>query len=196
MGIKKYVCGNEMEMMPDVVFRVLTLVYRVGDVFYRPERRVGLLGIKRGATVVDYGCGPGRYVKAVCGLVGETGKVYAVDIHHLALASVKSLAGKRGLKNVEPILADGYSCGIGDHVADVTLVLDTFHMIRDPGGFLREVHRITKNDGCLIVDDGHQPRVETKAKLLGSGLWDISEERRDHLRCTPVSQVDLNVPDG
>ena len=46
-------------------------------------------GIKPGDTVIDYGCGSGGYTKKISELTSDTGTVYAVDLHELALESVK-----------------------------------------------------------------------------------------------------------
>ena len=56
-----------------------------------------------------------------------------------------------------------------------------FHMIKEPGPFLKELHRLLKRDGFLIIDDGHQPRSETKIKINDSKVWKIVEELKDHL---------------
>jgi len=60
-----------------------------------------------------------------------------------------------------------------------------FFGIKRPTEFLAELKRITKNDGRLVIDDGHQSRSKTKTKILASGLWDIIEETKDHLKCKP-----------
>jgi len=172
--------------MPNFVFRLMAFIFWIVDIFYPFEKHISGFGIKEGFTVVDYGCGPGRYIKGVSVLVGEMGKVYAVDIHELAIKSVRKRIDKYNLKNVEPVLASGYSCNINDEVADVIYVMDTFHMIKDPVQFLKELHRIAKKDGLLVIDDGHQLRIETKTKIAASKLWNISQEIKDHLKCTPV----------
>jgi ubiquinone/menaquinone biosynthesis C-methylase UbiE len=43
------------------------------------------LGIRPGQTIVDYGCGPGRYTVEMARLVGTGGRVIAVDLVELAL---------------------------------------------------------------------------------------------------------------
>jgi SAM-dependent methyltransferase len=90
------------------------------------------------------------------------------------------------LRNVQPMLAQGYDCGLPDHVADVACALDMFFGVKQPAGFLAELKRITKPDGILVIDDGHQPREATKEKILASGLWIIQEETPDHLTCRPA----------
>ncbi|MBW1709117.1 MAG: class I SAM-dependent methyltransferase [Deltaproteobacteria bacterium] len=186
MNLKKYFCGREIDRMPDIAFKMMSFLFKIMDIFYPFEKRIAGLGLKEGFTVVDYGCGPGRYIDKVSRLVGETGKVYAVDIHELAISSVKKKIEKYDLKNVEPVLVDGYSCDIEDNAADVIYALDMFHMIKEPVLFLKELRRIVKKDGFLIIDDGHQARKNTKVKLTGSDLWTIAEETKDHLKCVPV----------
>ena len=186
MRLKKCFCGNEMERMPNAAFKLMSLMFKIIDVFYSFEKRISHFGIKEGLTVIDYGCGPGRYLREVSRLVGEKGKVYAADIHPLAIKSVKEKIEKYNLENVEPVLTNGYSCDINEHTADVIYAVDMFHMIKEPTPFLKELHRLLKKDGFLIIDNGHQSRNKTKMKISNSKVWDIAEESKDHLRCTPV----------
>ena len=60
-------------------------------------------GIKRGQTVVDYGCGPGSYLRRASELVGPEGRVLAVDIHELAIKAVMRRIDKEQLSNVTPV---------------------------------------------------------------------------------------------
>ena len=167
-------------------FRMMTLFFRVVD-FIHPyiDRRVERFGIKEGMTVVDYGCGPGRYTVRLARLVGEKGRIYAVDIHKLAIAAVKRKKEKERLKNVAPILANGYDSTLPENVADVVCAIDMFFAIKNPTEFLRELRRIAKPDGLLVIDDGHQSRSKTKEKILSSACWEIVEETQDHLKCKP-----------
>lgn len=170
--------------MSDTSFRMMTLLFSVIDFFYPYiGGRIKKFGIEEGMTVVDYGCGPGRYATRIAGLVGDKGRVYAVDIHELAIEGVKRRAKKHNVRNIQPILIEGYNSTVPDGIADVVCAIDMFWTIKQPTGFLEELKRIIKKDGTLIIDDGHQPRRETKRKILDSGLWDIVEETKDHLKC-------------
>ena len=60
-----------------------------------------------------------------------------------------------------------------------------FFGIKNPTEFLTELKRITKNDGILVIDPGHQPRSVAKEKISASGCWDIVEESKDHMKCRP-----------
>jgi ubiquinone/menaquinone biosynthesis C-methylase UbiE len=165
----------------------MTLFMNAEDLLFpRIDKRVNKFDIAEGMTVVDYGCGPGRYTTRFANLVGGKGKVYAVDIQELALETVKKKIQRLNLTNVETVLAKGYHSGLPDHVADRVTALDMFFAIPEPTTFLEELHRITKPDGILIIDDGHQPRERTKEKILASECWQIIEETPDHLKCKPL----------
>ena len=176
------------ERMSDLSFRGMELVFRVIDFVYPYiDKRVKGFGIQPGMTVVDYGCGPGRYTTRFAYLVGERGKVFAVDIHELAIEAVKNRIEKQGLNTVTPVLAKGYDSGIPDGVADIVCAIDMFFVINDPMAFLKELRRMTNPEGFLIIDDGHQSRSETKRKIAASGYWEVIEESKDHLKCKPLS---------
>jgi ubiquinone/menaquinone biosynthesis C-methylase UbiE len=174
--------------MSDFSFRGMELIFKFVD-FICPhiDKRIQEFGIQPGMTVVDYGCGPGRYSTIFANLVGEKGKVFAVDIHELAIEAVKEKIEKQGLKTITPVLAKGYDSGLPDAVADVVCAIDLFFGINDPTAFLAELNRITKAEGVLVIDDGHQPRSQTKRKIIDSGYWKIIEESRDHLKCKPLT---------
>jgi ubiquinone/menaquinone biosynthesis C-methylase UbiE len=178
--------GRASERMSDASFQFMCFAFDVLDfLFPHIHARVKGFGLREGMTVVDYGCGPGRYTARFSKLVGATGKVYAVDIHEMAIEAVKRKIAERGWQNVAPVLASGYNSGIPDHVADVVCAIDMFFIIKNPTEFLGELKRIAKKDGMLIIDDGHQSRDVTKKSLLASGHWTIEQETRDHLKCTP-----------
>jgi ubiquinone/menaquinone biosynthesis C-methylase UbiE len=172
--------------MSDISFRLMSLTFDVIDFLYPYlDKRIRDFGIQAGMIVVDYGCGPGRYTLRFSRLVGQTGKVYAVDIHELAIEAVKTKIARHDLRNVVPVLASGYGSAVPDHIADVVCAIDMFFAIQQPTKFLAELKRIAREDGTLIIDDGHQPREVTKKAILASGHWTICEETPDHLRCKP-----------
>jgi ubiquinone/menaquinone biosynthesis C-methylase UbiE len=179
--------GREDEHMSNMEYRLMVFTMNVIDFFFsHTEKRVARFGILPGMTVVDYGCGPGRYTIFYSRLAGRHGKVYAVDIHEMAIDLVRQKMEKYGLDNVEPVLAKGYDSGLEDGVADMVTAIDMFFAIRDQKAFLAELKRIAKPSGVLVIDDGHQPRSATKAQIGVAGSWSIVEETKDHLTCRPA----------
>lgn len=176
--------GRNREVIPDIAFHAMTGVMKLMDLFAkRSTKNFRTLSLKPGQTVVDYGCGPARYVRNASEAVGESGKVIATDIHPLAVKKVKEMIGKHGLRNVEAVLADGYNTSIASGVADVVYALDMFHMIQEPKAFLAELSRLATPEGTIIIEDGHQPRAETVRKITESGILEITEETGSHVKC-------------
>jgi ubiquinone/menaquinone biosynthesis C-methylase UbiE len=175
------------EKMSPFSYRMMTLLFDLIDLFSsRVRMRANDFGLEPGLTVVDYGCGPGRYAFHFSHIVGETGRVYAVDIHELALADVEKKIRRYKLHNVHTALATGYTTGLPPAIADRVFALDMFHGVRQPDLLLAEFRRLCKPAGLLVIDDGHQPRQLTRQKILASGLWRIEKDMPDHLECRPA----------
>ncbi|MCX6243101.1 MAG: methyltransferase domain-containing protein [Bacteroidetes bacterium] len=69
----------------------------------------------------------------------------------------------------------------------VVYALDMFHMVKDTDSFLKELIRITKPEGVLYLEYGHQPGEKAKEKVNRSGSWTILEETKRYLKCVPVN---------
>jgi ubiquinone/menaquinone biosynthesis C-methylase UbiE len=184
--MKNLLFGNEVEKMPDFAFRMMKIFFII-YYFLKPARKyLEKFGIKPGYTVVDYGCGTGACIKDTSSMVGINGTVYAVDVHEMAIDSVEKLIRKHNLTNVKTILTDGGKSDLKADTSDLVYALDMFHMVKDTDSFLKELNRITRKDGTLIIEDGHQPRSATKEKILRSGSWIITGEEKRFLKCRPV----------
>ena len=180
--------GKNRESIPNVAFKVMTLIMKLMDVFGQYSRKnFKTLGLRPGQTVIDYGCGPARYIEFASNAVGNTGKIIAVDVHPLAIAKVKGKIIKQNLSNVEAVLAEKYTTSISSEIADVVYALDMFHMIEQPNELLKELCRLVKEDGTIIIEDGHQPRTDTIQKIEKSGVLKIVQETKSHVKCQKLT---------
>ena len=181
------------EKIPDFSFKVMSLTVKIVDSCTQyADWNFKKLKIKKGQTVIDYGCGPARYIRNASLAVGPSGRVVALDIHPLAIKMVKEAAQKHNLVNVVPVLAHGYHTSLEGEVADVIYALDVFHMIEDSSRFLAEVHRLLKPDGIFILEDGHQSRKDTLRKVQDTDLFRVYHGTGCHTRFMkkPAKQVD------
>ena len=156
MNIKNKCLGEGRENIPNFAFHIMTFLYKLSSPFFSVKKIAQTFDIKEGSTVIDYGCGPGRYTKIISEYLGQNGKLYSLDIQKLAMKYVNEKIKKYNLNNVETVLANGYSSNLEENCADFIYAMDMFHMIENPNDFLKELHRLLKNDGILAIADGHQ----------------------------------------
>lgn len=74
--------------------------------FINPEHILNKVEIKKGMQVADFGCGAGAWTIPTAFLVGNSGKVYALDILNYMLEVIGSKIKRYNLKNVELIRTD------------------------------------------------------------------------------------------
>lgn len=156
--------------MSNFLFQFMSLGYKFRDFFLPRLNILKEVGIKPGFHVLDFGCGPGSYIIPLAELVGESGKVYALDIHPLAIQRVQDIASKKQLTNVETILSDCQT-GLPDNTLDAVLLYDIFHNLSDPDGVLEELHRVLKPDGILSFSDHHMKEKEIVAEIIKDQLF-------------------------
>ena len=124
--------------------------------FLDPQKNVRQLNLDLGMTVADIGAGTGFYTFEASKEVGETGKVYAIDIQKDLLSKIKNEANERNFKNVEIIWGDAEKengTGLKNESVDVVIVSNIFFQVEDKQAFLKEVLRILKTKGKLLFID-------------------------------------------
>ncbi|MEA3280527.1 MAG: class I SAM-dependent methyltransferase [Thermodesulfobacteriota bacterium] len=108
------------------------------------------IGVRRGQTVLDFGCGSGIYTIPAAKIVGEHGIVYALDKDKMALDNLMREADSAGLKNIERMdTSGGMGIGLTDELVDVVLLFDVFYSFYFPRAedrrkLLGEIYRIMK----------------------------------------------------
>lgn len=161
-------------------FRLMAFNYMFRDFFSPPERVLAEVGIKEGSCVLDFGCGPGSFTFAAAKLVGESGKVYALDEHPLAVRAVEALALKKRLENIQTIQSD-CATGLTDESIDFVILFDTFHHLGNPADLLVELHRVMKEDGILSFTDHHMSEADILSSVTQGGLFRLRKKgRRTH----------------
>lgn len=128
------------------------------------SRLLTVLRVKRGQTVCDMGCGNGFYTLPLAKLVGESGKVVAVDIQPEMLELLKERADEEGVKNIEPVLGTVIDPKLPEKSIDLMLLVDVYHEFSHPEPMLRAIHRSLKPDGrvALVEFRGEDPDVPIK----------------------------------
>ncbi len=156
-------------------FNLMSLTFKIRDFFSPRKNIVKEVGIKPGFHVLDYGCGPGSYIVPLAKLVGESGKIYALDILPRAIQKVRRIAEEKHLSNVETIRSDCRTV-LTDGSVDTVLVYDALHEVKSPDSVLEELHRVLKQDGILSVSDHHMNEDELLAAITNGKLFTLSKK--------------------
>ena len=180
--------NHEVNYMPNIAFRLMHFVFIIRDIFFPIGKRFEQFNIDKGFVVIDFGCGPGSHIEHASKSVGGEGKVYAIDVHPLAIKAVKEKAARVHLKNVFPVLLTDYPADIDSHSADIIYALDMFHHIKKPAIFLKELYRLLKPTGTLFIESGHQRMDKAKQKILESDCWVINKTTRNMFKCMPKKE--------
>ena len=160
---------------PDLNFRIMSFAFRLRDIFLPRKNILDEVRIKTGLSVLDYGCGSGSYITAAAELVGDSGRIYALDIHPLAVERARRIASRNHLANVETIQSD-CKTGLPDNSIDVVLLYDVFHKLSEPDSVLAELHRVLTPDGILSFSDHHLKEDGIVSGVTGSGLFELSKK--------------------
>jgi SAM-dependent methyltransferase len=138
--------------------------------FFDPVRALKAAGIQSGQAVLEVGCGTGFFTIPAAELVGEKGRVHAVDPHPSAIEQVANKVHDAGLTNVTLIRADATEAGLASGSIDLTLL---FGVIPSPtlplDRLLPEMSRLLRPKGTLAVWTALP--WWSPASLTGGGLF-------------------------
>jgi len=137
-----------------VGFRFMSFMFKFRDLVKPPKKFLIETGMKNGDKILDYGCGPGSFVFPAAKIVGKEGKVYAADIHPLAIEIINKKARKKEIKNIETIQTN-CATGLPSKSIDIILLYDVIHMFKEPKEIFTEMHRVLKPKGILSVCNPH-----------------------------------------
>jgi arsenite methyltransferase len=109
------------------------------DEWQRPDAVVALLGIGPGDRVADLGAGGGYFTFRLAEAVGESGRVYAVDVDDDMVDNLAKQARERGAANIAAVRGEFDDPKLPDGEIDLLFVCDTYHHITDRPDYFRRV---------------------------------------------------------
>jgi ubiquinone/menaquinone biosynthesis C-methylase UbiE len=139
------------------------------------ERVLRKIGIRKGQTVLDFGCGSGAYTIPVARIITEEGIVYALDRNKRALDELMQRAKLEGLSNIRRMDTSGeVEIRLDDESVDVVLLYDIFWYfpLSDPRltKLLAEVYRVSKRQALISVIPKHINSEQFKDKMENAGF--------------------------
>lgn len=152
--------GHQHERMPNVMEYLDRLDRPERDHDQKPAQVVDALELKPGMHVADLGAGSGYFTRRFVEAVGETGKVYVIDVEPEALKYVEeSLIRMHRRFEAEFILARPDNPKIPLESVDLIFVCDTYHHLEDRADYFRNVKTSLKPGGRIaLIDFYHDER--------------------------------------
>ncbi|MEZ0360312.1 MAG: methyltransferase domain-containing protein [Hydrogenobacter sp.] len=120
---------------------------------FDPARVLKEFGLKKGMKVLDVGTGAGFYLPYLSQIVGEDGKVYAIDTQEVAVEYAKRKVEKLDLKNVQVVKSQENSIPLPNESVDFVFMAFVFHELQSPVEFLKELKRVSKKNAYLAIID-------------------------------------------
>jgi SAM-dependent methyltransferase len=105
----------------------------------KPDALVRALGLQRGQVVAEIGAGPGYFTPRLARAVGPTGHVFAVDPEAAVLDVLRRRLGRRGVRNVTPVLSRDDDPLLPRGRCQVAVLINVYHHLHQAAPFLRRL---------------------------------------------------------
>jgi ubiquinone/menaquinone biosynthesis C-methylase UbiE len=123
------------------------------DAWQKPDAVLHALGVVPGMTVADLGAGTGYFSVPLAKIVGDKGRVLAIDVEPTLVDYMKERAKKAKLAQLVPVLAPADDPQLPVRGVDLVLIVDTWHHIDDRLHYLAKLAAGLKAGGRVAVVD-------------------------------------------
>jgi cyclopropane fatty-acyl-phospholipid synthase-like methyltransferase len=117
------------------------------------------IGVRKGMTVVDMGCGQGGFTVSLAEIVGEAGKVLSVDVSDEYLKEFMGNLNRYNVKHLVTVVradAADLKGTILDEVADMAVSYRFLEELKHPGDMgkiVKEMTRIVRKNGKVCITE-------------------------------------------
>jgi cyclopropane fatty-acyl-phospholipid synthase-like methyltransferase len=125
------------------------------DAYQKPADVLAALALRPGEVLADVGSGSGYFTLRLARAVGESGRVYGVDVDPELVRHLNRRVRDAGLRNVHVLLADPDDPLLPEPV-DRFVVVDTWHHVADQAKYLRSMQALLRPGGQVVMIDFHK----------------------------------------
>jgi ubiquinone/menaquinone biosynthesis C-methylase UbiE len=145
-----------------------------------------------GMVVVEPGCGMGFFTIELARMVGDAGKVVAIDVQPRMLAGLRRRVRRAGLAaRIDIRLADANRLHLDDlaGAAELAVAIHVVHEVDDPLAFFAELGAVLKADGqILVVEPRHRVlAAEFEGQIQTAAAAGFVVERRFTYHSDPAA---------
>lgn len=125
-----------------------------------PEQILTRVGLRTGFTFIDVGCGDGFFTIPAAKRVGNTGRIYGIDINEFAINSLRDKVARERLNRVHLELGKAEDIVLCTACADIVFFGIVLHDFENPRKVLLNARKMIKPSGRLInLDWKKEPMV-------------------------------------
>jgi ubiquinone/menaquinone biosynthesis C-methylase UbiE len=175
-------------------YNKLAVIYPVFELIFGLPRgirkkAVNALNLETGFTVIEIGCGTGKNLELLSNAVGQTGKVYGIDVSQSMLAKADEQKKKKNLNNVELINADAGSYSFPDKINGVLFSLSYAVMAHRKEVLVKLWEKLIPGGKIVIMDAQYPPG------LLGKLMTPFKPALFLFLKATVIGNMDIKIAD-
>jgi predicted methyltransferase len=152
---------NKTYEHPDIPDSIKRFESNGRDVFDHRKEIVEAAALKPGMTIADVGAGTGLFTRLFSPVVGETGKVYAVDIAKEFIEHIENLAHDQKMDNIVGVVCKQDSVELPPNSVDLVFICDVYHHFEFPQKTMQSIYRALKPKGQIVLID--YVRIEGKS---------------------------------
>ena len=121
------------------------------DKWQKVDEIFAAMGVKPGAVVGDIGAGGGYFTSRLSRAVGDTGRVYAVDVGADVIRRLSTRVTSEGLKNVEVVHGAPSDPKLPPATLDAALIVNAYHEMNEHQAMLAALKAALKPSGRLVI---------------------------------------------
>jgi ubiquinone/menaquinone biosynthesis C-methylase UbiE len=124
--------------------------------FADPQANVLQFGLREGMKVADLGSGVGHYALAASPIIGDTGRIYAVDVQEDVLVHLANSAQQRRMRNIVTVWGNIEKSGgtaLKAASIDAVILSNTLFQLENAEEAIKEIKRVLVSGGKVLVVD-------------------------------------------
>ena len=126
----------------------------------RLKKIIRFAKLKPKNQVLDLGCGEGHLIS----LMPNDVSIVGIDISKYALNRAKETLKDK--KNVELKFANAYQTNLPSNYFDKIICSEVIEHVPEPRKIIREVHRLVKDNGLVVVSVPDEKRIQTIMNVI------------------------------
>jgi len=117
----------------------------------KPNEIIKTLNIHPGQTIADIGSGGGFFTFLFSQIVGQKGKVYAVDTNKDFLEFIDTQAIRLGLTNISTMQTTEQTIPLSPASIDLIFVRSVYHHLQNRHQYFSEAKKLLKPEGKIAI---------------------------------------------